>query len=115
MPSWQRTYLVACGAVIGACLAYAGCDFYGWPRLNYFPLEHRWAMLAEPAGAVGSSYLGLVLWGLGGALVAAAAMGLVTRRLAREVSARWLGLVGAWAVSGVCFSGLYFAWKEWPF
>ncbi len=115
MTSFQRSYLAACAALIGGCLAYAMCDFLAWSRLTYFPLEHEWRMVAGSSGAVGSDRLGLLLWGLGGALVAGLATWLLAGVRKRELPRRWLGLAGAWAVSALGLAALYFMWKEWPF
>jgi hypothetical protein len=115
MVRWQRAYLSACAALIGGCLAYALCDFLAWPRLTYFPLEHDWRLASGSSGAIGSSYLGMVLWGVSGAAVAGIVTWLLLGTVRRTVSERWLGLAGAWAASALILGGLYFTWKEWPF
>jgi len=115
MPSWQRTYLVVCSGVIGFCLAYVLCDFSGWPRLTYFPYEREWRFVAGPAGDVPMSYIGIILWGAGGAIVGAVLAYVASRLARRPMSDRWLTLWGGWAVAAFVYAGLYYTWNLWPF
>lgn len=115
MPTWQRTYLAACAAVIGYCLAYTASDYGRWPRLTYYPYEREWQFVSNPANPIPMQYLGTLLWGLGGALLAAALVWLATLAVRREASARVLHLAGGWALIGFVYAGAYFTWNLWPF
>jgi len=114
VPRWQQRFLAACGGIVGYCLAYVLCDFGKWPRLAYSPLDHAWRMTSSPA-PLEMSYLGMVLWGLGGALVGAGIVSVAARLVGRELSASVDRLAGAWALTAVGFAGLYFTWALWPF
>jgi len=115
MPRWQRIYLAACGGVIGYVIAYVASDFAAWPRLTYFPRRHAWAVVARAGAPAPMAYYGMLLWGIGGALVAAAIVLLATWGARRAVAPRWLHLFGAWAMTAVVLAAAYFAWNLWPF
>lgn len=115
MPAWQRTYLVACAAVIGFALAYALCDYAGWPRAVYAPVEGSLRLEPPPIGRNEVGYLGMVAWGAGGALVAGLAALAVARSLGRPLASRSLRIVGAWALTAVLLSGAFHTWSLWPF
>ncbi len=115
MPAWQRTYLVACAALIGFALAYALCDWAGWPRLIYAPVEGSFRLERPPVGRDEISYLGMVAWGLGGALVGGLTALGAARFIRRPLAARWLRLAGAWAVTAVLLAGAFHTWSLWPF
>ena len=115
MATWQRVYLIACSAVIGYTLAYALSIYAGWPVLTYFPYERSWQMVTAPPGPVPSNYVGIVLWGLGGAAVGGFGAWAVSRWIRREVSTRWLHLFGGWALTGFALAGAFFMWNLWPF
>lgn len=115
MPNWQRTYLIACCAVIGYTLAYALSVYGEWPKLTYFPYERSWEMVTTPPGPVPSNYVGIVLWGVGGATVGAAGAWLFSRLYRRELAPRWLHLFGGWALTGFVLAGAFFTWNLWPF
>jgi hypothetical protein len=115
MPRWQRSYLVACAGVIGFAIAYVASDFAPFRRLTYFPEERRWELLERPPNPVPMNYYGTLLWGLGGALAAAAAAYVLSRVINRPCSDRWLQLAGGWALTAVSLGCCYFLWNVWPF
>lgn len=115
MPAWQRTYLVACCAVIGFALAYCLCDYAGWPRAVYAPLEGTLTMERPPVGRNQVGYLGIVAWGAGGALVAGLAAFAASRAIRRPIPIRWLRIVGVWALTAVLLAGAFQIWSLWPF
>ena len=115
MPSWQRTYVAACCAVIGFALAYALCDYAGWSRAIYSPLEGRVRMDRPPIGAEEVGYLGLVAWGTGAALVSGLLAWGAARTIDRPLSARGLRLLGGWAITAVILAGAFHTWNLWPF
>lgn len=108
---WQRGYLVATCAIIGAAFAYAACDWGKWPRLLYYPLQERWTFDQRPGVAI--TYHGLVLWGLGG-FVVGALVGALAGRFIKTWSARTLQLFGAWAITAIVLGGSYYTWNLWP-
>jgi len=115
MPRWQRIYLAVCGGVIGYVLAYVVSDFARLPRATYFPREHAWHVVERVDSPAPMAYYGMLLWGLGGALVAAALVALATKLARAPLARRWLQLAGAWAITAVVFAGAYFTWNLWPF
>jgi hypothetical protein len=113
MPRWQRAYVVATCALIGAAFAYAACDWGHWPTLIYLPLRGE-LTLAPPDGAIAISYLGDVAWGLGG-LTAGALVGALLCAITRKPwPDRALQLFGAWALTALVLTGSYFTWSLWP-
>jgi hypothetical protein len=115
VPAWQRTYLVACAALIGFAIAYALCDYAGWPRLVYAPLEGALRLERPPIGRNEVGYLGMVAWGAGGGLVAGLAATAAARARRRPLPGRWLRIVGAWALTAVLLAGAFHTWSLWPF
>ncbi len=114
-PPWQRVYVVATAAVIGATCAYALCDWAGWTRLQYDVYRDAWWWQDGPTQKVPINYYGDILWGAGGA-AAGAAIGLVATGLHRRpLSPAIIALLGAWALTGAALSGLYYTWNLWPF
>jgi hypothetical protein len=113
MPRWQRAYVIAMCAIIGAAFAYAACDWGQWPRLTIQPLKGTLMMTASPA-IVTVNYLGTVAWGLGGAAVGAI-VGFGLCAVSKQAwSDRTLQLFGAWAITGVVLAGSYYTWHLWP-
>lgn len=115
MPRWQRIHVAACSGLIGFCLGYVLCHFGGWPRLTYYPYEHEWRLIAGPSGAIPMAYVGTIVWGLCGAIVASALAYVLVRLRRRPMSERWLRLFGAWALAAFAYAGLYYTWNLWPF
>jgi hypothetical protein len=115
VPRWQLVYSAAMTAVIGWVLAYALADWAGWPRLTYFPYERDWQLVSGAAGPVPITYVGMVLWGVGGSLCGAAIAALACRLWRRPLPPRVLPLLGLWAVTAFLYGGTYFMWNLWPF
>ena len=110
MPQHQRAYVIATCAIIGAAFAYAACDWARWPRLTFRPLSDGWSLSSTP-GPTSITYLGVVLWGLGGLTTGA----LVGSQLCRlKISERLTILLGAWAITAVLLAGAYDTWSVWP-
>ena len=112
---WHVVYAAAMGGVIGWCVAYLLCDALAWPRLTYFPYERAWAMTSGRAAPATMTYVGTVLWGVGGGAIGAAAGAIVTRVVGRPLSPRVVTLLGAWALTAFALAGLYYLWNLWPF
>jgi len=115
MPIWQRTYLAACAAMVGFSLAYTMSDYGRWPRFTYFPYEREWRLLSSPPGPVPMNYVGTFLWGLGGAVFAAALVWFGCRLLRKQLTNRALHLAGGWALLSFAYACAYFLWNLWPF
>ncbi len=113
MPRWQRAYVIATCAIIAAVFAYAACDWARWPRLTYLPVTGEWT-LSAPAGAVAVTYLGVVLWGLGGLCVGAIIGAAICRIWNKPLGDRMISLLGAWAITAVLLVGAYYTWSMWP-
>jgi hypothetical protein len=114
VPRWQRVYLTACALVIGYAGTYSLAEWSAWPKLFYFPLRGEWALYGRPPTPLAMGYLGLVAWGAGGALVAAAAAWLVSGWLP-ALGDRAIKLVGAWTLTAFLLAGTFFTWNLWPF
>ena len=109
LPRWQRAYVIATCAVIAAAFAYAACDWARWPRLVFAPLRGEWSV--GNGGPTTVTYLGVVLWGLGGLAVGAVVGSLLCRF---KISERLQFLLGAWAITAVLLAGAYDTWSVWP-
>src|SRR5262245_16164423 len=113
MPRWQRAYVIATCAIIGAAFAYAACDWGQWPRLTYRPLTGGVSMTPSPA-AVTINYIGTVAWGAGGAALGIIVGFVVCRVANKPWPERALQLFGAWAITGIVLAGSYYTWNLWP-
>ncbi len=102
-------------AVIGGSLAYLLCDFGQWPLLMYEPYERQWFVATEAPTPATMLYLGMLLWGVGGAIVSAAISVLVCSRLKPALADSTLQLMGGWALTSCGICGLYYLWGLWPF
>lgn len=114
MPRYQRIYLLACALVIGFIGAYCLSEWAALPKLYYFPLAREWQLWSHPPSPVPMGYIGLILWGLGGALVCGALTWLLSARL-RQLSDGALRMIGAWALSAFILGGCFFTWNLFPF
>jgi hypothetical protein len=113
MVRWQRAYVIATCAIIGGAFAYAACDWGQWPKLVYLPISGELTM-SPPPGAIAITYWGMLLWGLGGAACGALVGAGLVRAVRRPWSDRTLQLFGAWAITAVLLTGLYYTWNLWP-
>jgi hypothetical protein len=114
VPAWQRRFLVATAAIVGYSVGYVLCDFGGFSKLTYEPVERVWHFTDRPT-PLSMQYLGIVLWGVCGALVAGGLAYGATRLVDREVSGQVNTLAGAWALTAFGYAGLYYTWGLWPF
>jgi hypothetical protein len=113
MPRWQRAYIIAMCAIIGAAFAYTACDWGQWPRLTYYPLSGELLMKGSPT-KITMTYLGIFAWGLGGTAVGAIVGGVLCAIVKKPWPDRVLQLFGAWAVTGIVLAGSYYTWSLWP-
>jgi hypothetical protein len=113
IPRAQRAFVIAMCATIGGAFAYAACDWGQWPRLAYLPLQRAFAMPA-PAGTIAMMYWGIMLWGLGGAVVGALVGIVACAAWRRPWPDRALQLLGGWAITAIVLAGAYYTWNLWP-
>ena len=112
MARGARAYVIAMCALIGGAFAYAACDWGRWPRLQYLPLTGE-ITLARTA-AITITYLGVIAWGIGGALCGAVVGAVVCRVAPRPWPDRAYQLFGAWAITAILLAGGYYTWSLWP-
>jgi hypothetical protein len=108
MTARSRALFVAVSAgTIAFVFAFAYPMVHEMAVLWYYPLEHRWAYEARPAG-LAIDFYGRVLF----AMIAWAAAFLVTLAIARRraPSERILGLATAWAATAVLLVVLFYGW-----
>jgi hypothetical protein len=115
MPIWQRVYLAACTGLIGFASGYSLCEYAGWPRLTYDPLERVFYMARPPLGQVPLGFWGLIAWGVGGAIVGAGLALAAAALVGRPLADRSLRLFGGWALTAAALTGLFQTWNLWPF
>lgn len=115
VPRWELRYAIACAGIIGWCLAYAFASWNRWTRLYYDPLERAWSWRTAAPSPVPIDYWGLVLWGVGGAVVAIGVTLVAAAAWRRPVPRAVRTLLGAWALTAFLYGGTYFTWTLWPF
>jgi hypothetical protein len=109
MPRYQRAFVIAVCALIGAGLAYAACDWGRWPRAAYLPLTGE--VTFHPAeGSVRMLYIGTVAWGVGGAVCGALIGAGVCALWRHPLPERLLQVAGAWAITAIVLAGSYYTW-----
>ena len=113
MKSSERAYFIGCAALIGFALAYALPIYTRLPHTFYDPVARRWAW-AVNLGPIPMGYVGQILWGISGALVAGGATGLLVARAKKQASDRAFALAAAWALTAVAIVLGYFTWNNWP-
>jgi sterol desaturase/sphingolipid hydroxylase (fatty acid hydroxylase superfamily) len=109
----DRLYFTAAAALVGFALGYALPVYARLPTPYYDPLARRWGF-GRDFGAIPMGYLGLVAWGLAGALLAAALIALVAGRARTPPSERAYVLAAAWALAIPALVVAYFTWNNWP-
>lgn len=109
----ERVYFMSAAALIGYSLCYALPIYARLPRSIYDPVARRWQW-AHNLGPIPMGYLGQVLWGIGGASIAALIAGAIASRMTRAPSDRAFGLWAAWSLTAVLLVAAYFTWNNWP-
>ncbi len=102
-------------ALAGGALAYLLCDFGKWPMLMYEVYGREWLVASKPPAPSVMVYPGMMLWGFCGAMTSAALGVAVGQRRRKALSEATLRLAGAWAITAVLVTALYFLWGLWPF
>ena len=108
-----RAYFIACAALVGFALSYTLPIYAQLPHHFYDPVNRRWR-LAVRLGPIPMGYVGQIVWGVAGALIAGGIASIIVARLRQEPSERAYGLWAAWALSALVLVGAYFTWNNWP-
>lgn len=108
-----RIYFAACAALIGFALVYTLPVYARLPRSFYDPVNRRWFFAAN-ATPIPMGYIGQIVWGVAGALIAAGATLALTARMQKEPSERAWALGAAWALTAIAIIIGYFTWNNWP-
>ena len=111
-----RAYYAACAALIGFALTYTLPIYAHLPRTYYDPVARRWFFAANST-PIPMGYVGQILWGIAGALIAAGVTMMVTARLRSSTegpSERGAALGAAWALTALAIVIGYYTWNNWP-
>ena len=107
-----RAFFGACAALIGFAIFYTLPIYARLPKSYYDPVNRRWFFAAN-ATPIPMGYIGQIIWGVAGALVAAGvAMALVRKK--DSPSDRAFALGTAWALTAIVIILGYFTWNNWP-
>ena len=113
-PARRRRVLYAtCAGLVGFVIVYTLPIYVRLPRTYYDPLARRW-FFAASAPPIPMGYVGQILWGLGGAIVAAAMATLLAARKKEAPSERAFALGAAWTLTAIAIVLGYFTWNNWP-
>jgi hypothetical protein len=108
-----RVYLAACAGLIGFALFYTLPIYAHLPHNYYDPVARRWFFAAN-ATPIPMGYVGQIVWGIGGALVAAGATMMLTSRKKSAPGDRAYVLGAAWTLTAIVIVIGYFTWNNWP-
>ena len=111
-----RVYYAACAALVGFALTYTLPIYAHVPHTYYDPVARRWFFAAN-ATPLPMGYIGQIIWGIAGALIAAGVTMMVTARRRSSTegpSERGAALGAAWALTAVAIVIGYFTWNNWP-
>jgi hypothetical protein len=82
------------------------------PRTFYDPVARRWYWTSATT-PIPMGYVGQIIWGIAGALIAAGAA-LVLTRADKAPSERAFTLGAAWTLTAIAIVLGYFTWNNWP-
>jgi uncharacterized membrane protein YeaQ/YmgE (transglycosylase-associated protein family) len=108
-----RVLYATCAGLVAFALCFALPIYARLPRAYYDPIGRRW-FFADHATPIPMGYVGQILWGIAGALVAAALAMLLTARTRRAPSERAFVLGAAWTLTAIVIVLGYFTWNNWP-
>jgi uncharacterized membrane protein YeaQ/YmgE (transglycosylase-associated protein family) len=108
-----RALYGVCAGLVGFALFYALPIYARLPRSFYDPVARRW-FFASSSTPIPMGYVGQIVWGIGGALVAAGLAMLLTSRSRRAPSERAFVLGAAWTLTAIVIVIGYFTWNNWP-
>ncbi len=108
-----RVFFGACAALIGFALFYTLPIYARLPRTFYDPVARRWFFAAN-ATPIPMGYIGQIVWGVAGALVAAGVTMAIAARKSDAPSDRAFALGTAWTLTAIVIILGYFTWNNWP-
>lgn len=108
-----RIFYATCAALVGFALTYTLPVYARLPRTFYDPVARRW-FFAASSTPIPMGYIGQILWGMAGAIVAGAIASLATARAKSAPSERAFALGSAWTLTAIVVVIAYFTWNNWP-
>ena len=112
-PPNARALYGVCAGLIGFVLFYTLPIYARLPRTFYDPVALRWFFAAR-ATPIPMGYLGQIVWGIAGALVAGGVAMAIASRQKRGPSERAFVLGAAWTLTAIAIIIGYFTWNNWP-
>ncbi len=111
--SSNGVFFGACAGVIGFAIFYTLPIYARLPRSFYDPVNRRWFFAANST-PIPMGYLGQIVWGVAGALVAAGVAMMLSARKRAAPSDRAFTLASAWTLTAIVIIIGYFTWNNWP-
>ncbi len=112
-PRDARAFYATCAGLVGFVLLYTLPIYARLPRTYYDPVARRWFFAAN-ATPIPMGYIGQIIWGIAGALVAAGVAMMIGSRKKRTPSERAFALGTAWTLTAIVIVLGYFTWNNWP-
>ena len=108
-----RIFYATCAALVGFTLLYTLPIYARLPRTFYDPVARRW-FFAASSTPIPMGYVGQIIWGIAGALIAAGLAMVVTSRMKSAPSDRAFALGTTWTLTAIAIILGYFTWNNWP-
>ena len=108
-----RVFYATCAALVGFVLMYTLPIYARLPRTFYDPVARRW-FFAVNATPIPMGYVGQIIWGIAGALVAGGLAMMLASRKKDAPSDRAFALGSAWTLTAIVIILGYFTWNNWP-
>jgi len=108
-----RVFYGICAALIGFVLLYTLPIYARLPRTFYDPVARRWYFAASST-PIPMGYVGQIIWGIAGALVAGGVAMMIASRKTKAPSDRAFALGSAWTLTAIVIILGYFTWNNWP-
>jgi hypothetical protein len=108
-----RVYTAVCSALIGFALFYTLPIYARLPRSFYDPVNRRWFFAAN-ATPIPMGYVGMIVWGIAGALICGGVAMVLGSRRKNAPGDRLFSLGAAWTLTAIAIVIGYFTWNNWP-
>jgi len=108
-----NAFFGVCGAVIGFAIMYTLPIYARLPRTFYDPVARRWFFAANST-PIPMGYVGQIIWGIAGALIAGGIAMMIGARMRSAPSDRAFALGSAWTLTAIVIVLGYFTWNNWP-
>jgi len=108
-----RIFYATCAGLVGFVLLYTLPIYARLPRTYYDPVARRW-FFAASSTPIPMGYIGQIIWGIAGALIAAGLAMMLTARKKSAPSERAFALGAAWTLTAIVIVLGYFTWNNWP-